>query len=174
MLNVRFRTNVRTTLLFGWILTGKSRTKQSNHTFSILTGELETMIFVEWKSEYDIGHAEIDQQHQELFRLANQIFQSLGSDKNNMMWDPFEDLFGYTKKHFSDEEVVWLRNVPDLVESHLSKHTALTDRLENIWRNSTIYNTEETADKLYDWVQTLLFHVLNFDQKMNRELQERS
>lgn len=60
---------------------------------------------MQWTPDLAVGVEEIDSQHQEMFRMAGQLF-----DAGNAYRGPgfFEELLGfldsYTKKHFTDEE----------------------------------------------------------------------
>ncbi|QOX65620.1 bacteriohemerythrin [Anoxybacterium hadale] len=60
---------------------------------------------IEWTSNLSVGVGSIDQQHQKLFDMANQLFEA---GKNNKSKEFISPLLGflddYTKKHFKDEE----------------------------------------------------------------------
>ncbi|MBF0418354.1 MAG: hemerythrin domain-containing protein [Magnetococcales bacterium] len=133
-----------------------------------------TMIYVEWKTEYEIGNSEIDAQHSFLFDIANRILRVLGTDEQILLLSElFDELFEYTQNHFRDEEVIWLPLGEEIFQAHRNKHLLLRAQLEAIWLSDSIFNRAKTAQSLYDWVSGLLHHVLNFDRGMNRQLLER-
>lgn len=63
---------------------------------------------LQWKDEYCTGIAPIDEQHKELFRIANRIYDLL---KNDLIPDKYDsivaiisELQNYTRYHFKTEE----------------------------------------------------------------------
>ncbi|MDF2655537.1 MAG: hemerythrin-like protein [Bacillota bacterium] len=79
---------------------------------------------IEWTSNLSVGVGSIDQQHQKLFDMANQLFEA---GKNNKTKEFISQMLGflddYTKKHFKDEEAYMLSiNYPDY-EGQKKMHT---------------------------------------------------
>jgi hemerythrin len=35
------------------------------------------MAFIDWKPEYSVGHAEIDQQHRKLVEIINSLYEAM-------------------------------------------------------------------------------------------------
>lgn len=68
---------------------------------------LEQEVF-EWKEEYEIGVAEIDRAHKQLFSIVNRIinnFMDMDFERNKMTcMEAIKYLKSYTIKHFAEEE----------------------------------------------------------------------
>ena len=68
---------------------------------------MEQEVF-EWKEEYEIGVAEIDRAHKQLFSIVNRIinnFMDMDFEKNKMTcMEAIKYLKSYTIKHFAEEE----------------------------------------------------------------------
>lgn len=63
---------------------------------------------LKWKDEYAIGVEEIDEQHQRLFEIGNEIYDLLENyllpDKYDKIVEIVLELKDYTKYHFESEE----------------------------------------------------------------------
>jgi hemerythrin len=85
----------------------------------------ETSAFVEWDDKYSVGIPLIDEQHRELIRLTNELYQGClaGDDKaRNFFFTAIRGAMDYVKRHFSAEEKI-LQNIryPHL-EEHRKQH----------------------------------------------------
>jgi len=82
-------------------------------------------------AEYSVGVAKIDEQHQELFDLLNDLQDALGrgwnQDKIREIFDLLEE---HTLTHFAEEEkLMALFNYPEQ-DSHVLQHRDLIEELE--------------------------------------------
>lgn len=58
-----------------------------------------------WKPEYAVGHTDIDQQHQQLFRLADDLHKAMAAGvAKDSLPAMFDRLIDYAYRHFTDEE----------------------------------------------------------------------
>jgi hemerythrin len=75
-----------------------------------------------WTPALSVGSAELDAQHQELFRRADAFLEALGGSSDREVDRLLVFLRDYARTHFADEEA-WLRSVgyPDL-EAHRAEH----------------------------------------------------
>jgi hemerythrin len=82
-------------------------------------------VLVEWDDKYSVGIPLIDDQHKELIRLTNELYQGcLGGDEaaQDLFFNAILGAMDYVKYHFSAEEKI-LENVryPKLAE-HKKQH----------------------------------------------------
>ena len=60
---------------------------------------------IEWTNDLSVGVSSIDAQHQQLFKMADELFEA---GKNGKSKEKIGDLLGfldrYTKQHFKDED----------------------------------------------------------------------
>jgi hemerythrin len=85
----------------------------------------ESTVFVKWDDKYSEGIPLIDEQHKELIRLTNELYQGcLGGDDaaHEFFFNAVRGAMDYVKYHFSAEEKI-LENVkyPHLAE-HKKQH----------------------------------------------------
>jgi hemerythrin len=120
-----------------------------------------------WLDDYKIGNDTIDQQHQYLFDLANQIV------------DPYNDvqkthhnviaLYHYVHEHFIDEESLMRQcNFPGY-EEHVKEHQALTQRLREI--STGIIRGAISKDSIMSFMCSwVLEHILEKDKMLGEFL----
>lgn len=83
-----------------------------------------------WLDEYKIGNDTIDQQHQYLFDLANEIVHP-NNDQQKTHHNVLA-LYHYVREHFKAEEALMkLYNYSDY-EEHVKEHDLLSKRLNEI------------------------------------------
>lgn len=122
---------------------------------------------LEWKDSYKIGRADIDAEHQHLFKLVNTVLAA--KDKGALTACAMA-LFQYTREHFAHEEQLMKRlNYPAMLE-HQTQHDDLISRLSEV--SARIAN--DTLDHLVleaflsDW---LLNHIATSDVKLAAYIQ---
>jgi len=110
---------------------------------------------VEWQDEYDMGVASIDEQHKELFVIANRIYDLLKNDlitdKYDAIIEIIEELKAYTIHHFQTEED-YMKEIG--YKKFLSQKVAHNDFLEKI--------DHIDLDKIDNGHNEYLFGILNF------------
>jgi hemerythrin len=92
------------------------------------------MAFFDWKQEYSVNIREIDQQHQKLVGMLNELHEAMGKGEGReVLGRVLKDLANYTKTHFATEErLMKAHGYPDY-ESHKMKHEKMTEAvLQNI------------------------------------------
>ena len=125
---------------------------------------------IEWNQSYSIGDAEIDAQHQTLFRLVNEFLDA--TDKAQLMLAVIH-LFKYTRQHFSYEEDLMRKLKFDEYEAHVRMHERLVERLGVL--GSAI--AQDRVDKIEleqfikDWA---LGHIPKADARLARFLAQAS
>jgi hemerythrin len=85
----------------------------------------ESAIFVKWDNKYSVGIPLIDEQHKELIRLTNELYQGClsGDDAaREFFFNTIRGAMDYVKHHFSAEEKI-MENIryPYLAE-HKKQH----------------------------------------------------
>ena len=121
---------------------------------------------IEWKSEYQLGNQTIDNEHEQLFNLANQIFTLEKSDDVVEKIKPIlYELYDYMDYHFNREEVLMRQIAYTEIEGHQQKHQEIIKALNKILKSSQGY--DELTDRLSTvMVKWLLQHILKEDFKL--------
>jgi len=88
----------------------------------------------EWSKAFATGISDIDQQHQELFRIGEDLYQRLEAspDKNlsDEVLDCLENLALYAAYHFDTEESLFTKCGYYDCEEHIQEHRSFIEHLE--------------------------------------------
>lgn len=117
---------------------------------------------IEWSDSYKIGDPDIDAQHEELFRRANQFLEATG--KPALVAFAIS-LYKYTRNHFAQEEQLMMAlDYPDY-QAHKQQHEALILKLDALTKNITddALNKQEFAEFTNYW---LLRHIGSTDTRL--------
>ncbi len=121
----------------------------------------------EWKSEYSVGHDEIDAQHHRLFELANHLHtaMTLGQGKAAMS-RTLADLVTYTQMHFATEEGLMRKHQYPGYAQHKADHDTLTAQVLGLQQDFEAGRGGLTVGLLQflkDWLQ---HHIAGTDRKI--------
>ena len=120
----------------------------------------------EWKPQYSVNIASIDGQHQNLFRMAEELFASRSAGQGKAVLSKTLDrLVQYTQVHFAHEErLMQAHRYPDL-DAHIAEHRALTQKVvafQSEFETGKALVTVQLLNFLKDWLQ---HHIAQSDQK---------
>ena len=121
-----------------------------------------------WNEHFTTGLAVVDEQHQVLVRLINDLGTDLvGGDALNSLDETFARLALYARRHFADEEDLMVAaGLPSGdVDHHRAKHAEFIEQVGRMWnaRSSMSNPVEVLHGFLSAW---LAFHILGEDQEM--------
>ncbi|MFH0730004.1 MAG: bacteriohemerythrin [Pseudomonadota bacterium] len=124
------------------------------------------MAFFEWKYDYSVGIAKIDDQHKVLVGFLNDLYDSMMAGKGKETLDAvLINLVEYTKTHFATEEsLMKLYEYPDY-EVHKQKHDKLTGyvlELKQKFDSGQISNPIQITNFLKDWLGK---HIMGTDKR---------
>jgi hemerythrin-like metal-binding protein len=137
------------------------------------TADLTDMF--EWKPDYSVKIASIDGQHQNLFRMAEELFASMNAGQGKTALSKTLDrLVQYTQVHFAHEErLMQAHRYPDLA-AHIAEHRALTQKVvafQSDFETGKALVTVQLLHFLKDWLQ---HHIAESDQKYAPFLKEKA
>lgn len=123
-----------------------------------------------WNENFATGIEQIDVQHKQLVHLLNELASHLAIGSDRLELDRVLDaLTDYTIYHFSSEEQIWQKYVPQdsLYDAHLHTHQAFIDRI-NFFRSQHDRLEDDTiATEILNYLaQWLAFHILDTDRYM--------
>tara|TARA_R110002095_G_scaffold14856_11_gene18715 strand:+ start:137 stop:535 length:399 start_codon:yes stop_codon:yes gene_type:complete len=122
------------------------------------------MELIEWKEEYSVGHPLLDQQHQGLIQLINQLTKA--ADSGGMIAYIFDELDHYVKEHFRFEEQLLRQAGYAEFEAHKAQHRAFEQWLRAVRQSfsvggqSALLLAESVNAYLRGW---LINHILKSD-----------
>lgn len=124
------------------------------------------MALVEWDTCYCVGNDRLDQQHQRIVAMINQLGEAMdvGNERPALM-KILSDLAGYTKTHFVEEErLMEQHDYPDLA-GHREKHGALNRALADFYRNFYTSSRPVTSEVMAFLKSWLYDHILGQDKQ---------
>lgn len=125
------------------------------------------MPLFEWNDSYSVQHDWIDRQHQQLFKIINELYLMVQMNQAaDAVGGVIDALIEYTRTHFAvEEDLMRLHNYPDY-EAHKAVHDALLARVidyDRRYRNGEATVAEELLPFLMsDWLTN---HIAVVDQK---------
>jgi len=124
---------------------------------------------IQWSEEYRLGLKDIDEQHRNLFAVANKAYDllknELRTDKYDQIMEILDELREYTVTHFSQEEQYMASiGYPKLL-SHKVQHSDFIEKISNVDLNSVDANQEEYLSELLEFfADWLVNHILKTDR----------
>ncbi|MFH0781729.1 MAG: bacteriohemerythrin [Pseudomonadota bacterium] len=133
---------------------------------------------IQWDSAWDIGHSEIDHQHQRWVELFNELDNAFLSkevrDIAVVQRNTFKAVLDYTRYHFASEEKL----MQDVAYPDAAGHWRLHKEFDNIvyekyreFENGELMLTSELLALIKNW---LLHHIQVEDKKLGNYLLEKS
>ena len=129
----------------------------------------------EWKPQYSVNIPSIDGQHQNLFRIAQELHSAMAAGQGKAALSRILDrLVQYTKVHFAHEErLMSLHHYPEAAQ-HAAQHHALTEQVlafQADFDSGKALMTIQVLDFLKEWLK---HHIAESDQKYAPFLKERA
>ncbi|NOR69666.1 MAG: bacteriohemerythrin [Methylomarinum sp.] len=121
-----------------------------------------------WQKDYGIGHALVDNQHQYLFDLANNILEA--KTKSEMIKYVML-LYKYVREHFRAEEALMKDIEYPEYSTHKKIHDMLLDKMVSISDNINQNNWDNDEIRVFmrDWV---LDHILVKDKALGKYINQ--
>lgn len=131
------------------------------------------LYMIEWKNDYSIGVADIDDQHKKLFEIANRAYSLLKNelitDKYDQIAVIFAELLDYTEYHFGFEE----NHMKSIGYKKFLSHKVIHDDFVERVKNIDLKQVDEDQDKylmdLLDFVANWISdHILVQDKSITK------
>ncbi|MBS7326419.1 MAG: bacteriohemerythrin [Thiopseudomonas sp.] len=123
------------------------------------------MQFMPWSQDLEIGIGEVDEQHQWLVNLTNQLHAQMNDGQLNpqRIGDTLEQLMDYTMNHFIAEEELIKRHGYPGTDEHIRQHNAFCQQIMALQDRHEAGETvgNEAVDLLKNW---LLNHITRIDK----------
>jgi hemerythrin len=120
-----------------------------------------------WKEDYAVSHVEIDSQHRQLFRLADDLHQAMLDGKaRDQLAGVLARLVEYTKGHFATEERLMLANGYPEYPSHKAEHDSLTRKVVDFHQDLEAGRAAISVQLLQFLKDWLAHHIAATDRKV--------
>lgn len=133
--------------------------------FSVTGASMETF---EWSERYLIGIPQIDDQHQKLVGLLNQLGALTTLDLGKAKFDEIvAELFQYAARHFADEDQIWasMRIDTQQLHHHAEMHGNFVRQMQHMQHH--YHDPSEDLPIIHSFLTGwLVYHILGEDKKM--------
>lgn len=129
-----------------------------------------SQVHLRWKAAFNCGHPQIDQQHQQLFDLANAMLDAtaLRHDQTDRFATAFLQLLAHAMEHFRYEESVLTRVGYADVANHARAHQTLVAQAQALYAAAQADEADTQAtDKLVHFLvnELVAAHLLQRDRE---------
>lgn len=127
---------------------------------------------LQWNDAYATGHAEIDREHQYLFRLVNDFNRAVNEDKDQLVIRGLlDELRDYTQYHFQqEEELMRTYDYPEYAR-HKKAHDKFIQQIDDV-ANQLEVGGDMAAFLLSFLTKWLGGHILGADQHLSAFLED--
>ena len=121
---------------------------------------------ISWNDRYSVGVKELDEQHKQLFKMLDDLFESIDTVVDSQtVSDVLSRLREYALEHFETEERYMSEcEYPD-IENHKGMHEQFRMKVDDLCSVGTARPEQVLTDVLnflYEW---LTGHILSCDKK---------
>ena len=130
---------------------------------------------LQWKEEYEVGVAEIDEQHQKLIDIANRVYElmrnELALDKYDQIVEILQELKEYTVYHFHFEEGLMQKAKYKKRFSHKLLHQEFLAQVEAVDLSAVDENQDAYLVQIMDFIANwLIEHIVGEDKKVGQSV----
>ncbi|MDH3638168.1 MAG: hemerythrin family protein [Gammaproteobacteria bacterium] len=112
-------------------------------------------MLIQWKKEFSIGVPSIDQEHEELIELINELHAELESGKSDAtIADFLGEIYAQISAHFALEEMIMRENRYDQYDEHKKDHERLLDDIRDMmddYEDKRIVSDRDLSSRLDSW-----------------------
>ena len=130
---------------------------------------------LQWKEEFEVGVAEIDDQHQKLVAIANHVYElmrnELALDKYDQIVEILQELKEYTVYHFHFEEGLMQKAKYKKRFSHKLLHQEFLAQVEAVDLSAVDEEQDAYLVRIMDFIANwLIEHIVGEDKKVGQSV----
>jgi len=126
----------------------------------------ETRNFVTWSEKYSVGITRIDQEHQRLMDLLNELHVAVTAGRGaDVVGKVLAGLASYTITHFTNEEMLLRTHKYPDYQRHREQHQELIDVVQQLQRDFRTGKADISKETLLFLQRWLIGHILGVDRK---------
>jgi hemerythrin len=123
------------------------------------------MAYLNWNENLQVNVPAIDEQHQELIRLINELHDAMAQGRGTQaLAGTIESLIDYTRIHFREEERRFESSAYPNTEAHKKQHRDFVDKVTDFqegFAEGRLMLSLDVMDFLSDW---LVKHIQGVDK----------
>ncbi|MEA3523422.1 MAG: hemerythrin family protein [Campylobacterota bacterium] len=126
------------------------------------------MYELKWNDSYLIGNSEVDAEHKNLFAIAHKALTIVDpSQRKAKIKKMIQELYSYTKTHFSNEEAYMSSIKYPYLKEHMKIHEHIIGLINEFILKLSTMTIMEFEKELAFFVQTLIVnHITTEDKKI--------
>ena len=129
------------------------------------------MSLLEWKPEYSVGIASMDDEHREMIDLINDVYAKLGTSSDpDAIEDGLENIYSTISLHFALEERIMREQSYAEYAEHKEDHEDLLDEIRDLMDEFVVDQDAGgrlLEKRLSDWFGR---HFASFDARLHGKL----
>lgn len=133
------------------------------------------MAYMQWRSTLEVGHAQIDSEHQSLVEVLNRLHAAMKQGKGK---DEIEKVLvflkDYTVGHFKAEEALMMAHRYPGAQLHMAIHADLVKQVADLITNYKAGKTVLTGSVLDFLEEWLVKHIMSEDKALGQFLKDKS
>ncbi len=122
-----------------------------------------------WHESFNTGIKEIDEQHQTLVKLLNELANDLTKEEVHEIEKTFSQLALYADFHFKHEEGIWDKYLKDndIVSEHKNSHDSFLPKVLQIQEDNKHKSYHEIIEVILIFlIKWLAFHIIDEDKRL--------
>ena len=124
------------------------------------------MELLNWSDKYSVNHNILDQQHQQLFEIINELYNSLTHrDSHIIIREVISKLHYYAVFHFTEEEKILHKKSIPLKSQHIQHHNDFIELVATLQNKFDLGDWKGSLQLLSYLKRTFMNHILNDDKK---------
>ena len=124
------------------------------------------MNIFEWNEKYSVGIQSIDDQHKEIFRVMDQLFQALKTGQaSQSIKQIIINLENYALIHFKNEEFYFNQFHYESSEEHIKEHQQFIEKIASVKADAQAGILESSFELLHYLKVWIDHHILVIDMK---------
>ncbi len=124
------------------------------------------MSYLEWTDTLSVGVTKIDQEHQQLVKIVNTLYEAVMARKSQEILKPILfEMAKYAASHFCTEETYMDHYGYPAMDAHVQEHQNFVNKIEQFvqqFEAGKLFLTTEIMDFLKNW---LINHIQGTDKK---------
>jgi hemerythrin-like metal-binding protein len=131
-----------------------------------MLGKRAGMPFAIWDDSYSVKVRRLDDEHQQLFSIINQLHEGMKAGRGkDVLQSVLDQLLRYTEQHFADEEALMQLGGYPWLNAHITLHQGFINKIKGFskdFRSGAVSISVEMLEFLRNW---LAEHIIGSDHQ---------
>lgn len=125
------------------------------------------MMHCVWQDCYAMGDPQVDNQHQDFFKIADKLMAARNKDER---LDLMFELYQHVKEHFAEEEALMKKSGFQHYPNHAKEHNLMLEKLLEM--DKKIQHDQLAQTDLPEFIERWTKHIVNSDMAFSQHWKE--